>query len=82
MTLFNPIIFLFYPCTKTSKRVFRNFFSSNSSKKFGTCFPKFVFKASKNAFQSIKLGAKIEIEGGGGGGVGGREKKIEIGENS
>jgi hypothetical protein len=32
MTLFNPPIFQFYPCTKTSERVFRNFSSSNSSK--------------------------------------------------
>jgi hypothetical protein len=32
MTLFNPPIFQFYPCTKTSERVFRSFSSSNSSK--------------------------------------------------
>ncbi|KAK2442964.1 hypothetical protein QL285_014108 [Trifolium repens] len=32
MTLFNPPIFQFYSCTKTSERVFRNFSSSNSSK--------------------------------------------------
>jgi hypothetical protein len=32
MTLFNPSIFWFYFCTKISKRVFRSFSSSNSSK--------------------------------------------------
>jgi transposase len=55
MTLFNPPIFQFYPCTKTSERVFRSFSSSNSSKtsentfrssysrqkKFGKRVPKF-----------------------------------------
>jgi ABC-type polar amino acid transport system ATPase subunit len=66
MTLFNPPIFQFYSCTKTSERVFQTFSSSNSLKILENTFQSSFSRqknTSENAFQNLKLLAKIKIQG-------------------
>jgi hypothetical protein len=59
--------------------VFSEVFLVQIYQNFGKYIPKFIFKAkktSKNAFRSLKLGAKMEIRGGEGNSHGGWEEKI------
>jgi hypothetical protein len=66
MTLFNPSIFWFYPCTKLLN-VFFEVFLVQICRKLQKIHSEVCVKGKKNfknTFWSLKLGAKTEIQGG------------------
>jgi hypothetical protein len=78
MTLFNPPILQFYPCTKTSKRAFRSFSSSNLSK-FRKIHSEVHFQGKKNFEKRVPKFKTRGKNGNWGGGeriIGGGKRKF------